>query len=566
MVRSSKYRHVFGQPAKKENCYEGFRPTNCAFEGTFIAANGKWIAVCVESGGSGTFMILSHETKGRLDVEMPKISAHKEYVLDLAWSPYDDDMIASCSEDGSIKLWMVPEGGITSNLDGDDAAATLDYHQKKCVQIAWHPVAGNVLLSVSQDPKICVWDCDDGEVKTDIDCPSLCWNASWSSSGDKIVSSFKDKKFRIYDARKGEILLESDGHEGSKPQRVIFTLKDKYLFSCGFSKMSERQYACWNAETLECMNLEELDTANGCLIPYYDPDTEIVYVAAKGDSVIRYYELEDSEDSFHYITTFQSNASQRGLAPIPKREVDVNGHEVYRFYKLYGEKKTGYIEPVSFIVPRKSDIFQDDIYPDTIGPEPALTAAEWFEGKNSEPNRYEMSTKFAGKVNKKGPSGGGLKKGGGLKGLKAKKDAKVAAKAASSSESSGGEKSDATEAATPAPAPAPAAEAPVEKAPAKPSPSAPSSSSGGGGVDDSVIAELKAEVAKLKKEDEKREGELKQLKENDQKRANEVKQLIDRLQEYERNMGELRTVVDGVKQNDERITELEKLTEEEDDE
>ncbi|XP_067884179.1 coronin-6-like [Heterodontus francisci] len=36
-------------------------------------------------------------------------------------------------------------------------------------------------------------------------------------------------------------------------------------------------------------------------------------------------------------------------------------------------------------VPRKSDIFQEDLYPDTIGPEPALDAEEWFSGKDADP-------------------------------------------------------------------------------------------------------------------------------------------------------------------------------------
>lgn len=57
-VRKSKFRHVFGQASRKENSYEGFRVTNCAFEGTYIAANGKYIAFCVEVGGGGAFCVL----------------------------------------------------------------------------------------------------------------------------------------------------------------------------------------------------------------------------------------------------------------------------------------------------------------------------------------------------------------------------------------------------------------------------------------------------------------------------------------------------------------------------
>lgn len=58
VVRSSKYRHIFGKdPLKKDDYYEGFRATNCAFEGYFIAANKKFVAFCVEVGGGGAFMV-----------------------------------------------------------------------------------------------------------------------------------------------------------------------------------------------------------------------------------------------------------------------------------------------------------------------------------------------------------------------------------------------------------------------------------------------------------------------------------------------------------------------------
>lgn len=34
---------------------------------------------------------------------------------------------------------------------------------------------------------------------------------------------------------------------------------------------------------------------------------------------------------------------------------------------------------------RQSDLFQDDLYPDTPGPEPALEADEWMSGKDADP-------------------------------------------------------------------------------------------------------------------------------------------------------------------------------------
>lgn len=42
---------------------------------------------------------------------------HKGLVLDIAWNPFDDNMIASCSEDCTVKLWHIPDGGLSGNLE-----------------------------------------------------------------------------------------------------------------------------------------------------------------------------------------------------------------------------------------------------------------------------------------------------------------------------------------------------------------------------------------------------------------------------------------------------------------
>lgn len=543
-VRSSKFRHVFGTEARKENCYEGMRPTNCAFEGYFIAANQKFVAYCVEVGGAGAFSVLPLDKTGRLDANVPKVTGHKEYVLDLRWNPFNDNMLATCSEDGSIKIWSFPDTGPLMNWDMDKSLVSFEYHQKRCVQISWHPFASNVLMSVSQEPKICIWNLDEGECQAEIECSSVIYNAEWSAKGDRIVASFKDKTFKVFDARSADEVASGKGHEGSKPQRVIFTFDDTMLYSTGFSKMSERQIGIWKVDGADIKELEivELDTANGVLVPYYDSATQMVYVAAKGDSVIRYYEIVEEEPYYHYINTFQSKEPQRSLCHIPKRSVDVNACEIMKFYKLISSAKANMIKPISFTVPRKSDLFQDDLYPPAISDEAAIEPCEWFEGKDAEPKRVDMSTFFVGKKKPKGAVGGGLKKGG-LKGLKAKKDAKEAAKNT--------ETVAAAAVATPAPekeTKTPSVE-PAEAPKVKSSPI--SSSSAPVGADPKVVQKL--------------QDEIKTLKDNEKKMKQDLKSLTDKLKDYDKLTGDIKLLCEAVKKNDERLNALEALVQEESD-
>lgn len=539
IVRSSKFRHVFGQEVKKENCYEGFRPTNCAFDGTFIAANELFVAFCVETGGSGSFCVIPVTKTGRLGTDLPKINAHKEYVLDLKWSPFDDHMLASCSEDGSIRLWQVGDHGLLVNVEKESALLSLEYHERRCVQISWHPIAANVLLSVSQEPKICIWNLDEGTAEVEIgNIGCIVYNADWSSKGDKIVASCKDKTFKIYDARTGDKLMEGNGHPGAKPMRVVFTFDDTMLFSSGFSKMSDRQFGSWKIhnDKIEELDITDLDTSNGLLIPFYDNDTKMMYLAGKGDTVIRYYEITQEEPYFHYINTFQSKDPQRTIGHIAKRSVDVNCCEIFRFYKMVSSAKASFIKPISFTVPRKSDLFQDDLYPDAVSVESAIEAETWFEGKDALPNRVNMSTFFKGKQKPTKSSGGGLKKGG-LKGLKAKKETKETAPKEQPSETKPAAKSS-----TPEPA--------KVKAPTRAS-SPPASTSGTASADSGAVARL--------------QDEIKSLKENEKMMQKQVTSLTDKLKDFDKLSADIKLLCDAVKKNDGRLNTLEALVQEESD-
>lgn len=60
-IRSSKFRHVFGNPFRKEDCYENVRITRNAHDSNFCAVNPKYLAVVTESAGGGTFIVLPLE-------------------------------------------------------------------------------------------------------------------------------------------------------------------------------------------------------------------------------------------------------------------------------------------------------------------------------------------------------------------------------------------------------------------------------------------------------------------------------------------------------------------------
>ena len=46
-----------------------------------------------------------------MDLNQPKVTGHTAAVLDVQWCPFNDNMIASGSEDCTVKIWEVRDGG-----------------------------------------------------------------------------------------------------------------------------------------------------------------------------------------------------------------------------------------------------------------------------------------------------------------------------------------------------------------------------------------------------------------------------------------------------------------------
>lgn len=58
VVRQSKFRHVFGQPVKTEQCYDDIRVSRVTWDSTFCAVNPSFVAIIVEASGGGAFLVL----------------------------------------------------------------------------------------------------------------------------------------------------------------------------------------------------------------------------------------------------------------------------------------------------------------------------------------------------------------------------------------------------------------------------------------------------------------------------------------------------------------------------
>ena len=385
-VRASKYRHVFGQAAKKELQYENIKVTNNAWDSNILKTNGKYISVNWNASGGGAFAVIPVGEVGKSPDQVPLFRGHTAQVLDTDFDPFHDQRIASGSDDAKICIWEIPEDYSFHNYVNEDGepkdikpVKILSGHSRKVGHVLFHPVAENILASSSLDYTVRLWNIETGENIITLKHPDMVTSMSFSYNGEHIATISRDKKLRVWDIRKQEIVSEGQAHTGAKNQRVVWLGNSDRLATTGFSKLSDRQIGIWDAFNLEKGDLGgfyNVDQSSGILMPFFDDSNKILYLAGKGDGNIRYYEFQN--DELFELSEFQSTEPQRGFAVIPKRLINVKENEVFGCYKTVVDQR---IEYVSFRVPRRAEEFQEDIYPDAPSNQPALTAEEWISGK-----------------------------------------------------------------------------------------------------------------------------------------------------------------------------------------
>jgi coronin-1B/1C/6 len=352
-----------------------------------------------EASGGGAFAVLPVNERGRLPERFPLFRGHTAVVLDTDWNPFNDSLIASGSDDGKVFLWRVPEGfTLYSDVPADEIkdiapVGRLSGHPKKVGHVLFNPAAENVLASASGDFTIKIWDIKAGSAKLSLRCGDVIQSLSWSANGSLLVTTSRDKKLRVWDVRQEKPAQEVPGHPGAKNSRAVWMGEHDRVATTGFSRMSDRQLALWDirAPREPVGGFQQLDSISGVCMPFWDEGTQCLYLAGKGDGNIRYFEYDN--DKFEYLSEYKSADPQRGVAFLPKRGVNMHENEVMRAYKTVNDS---YIEPVSFIVPRRSETFQEDVYPPTVGLKPAVSSEEWFAGKDGIPPKVSMESLYEG--------------------------------------------------------------------------------------------------------------------------------------------------------------------------
>lgn len=264
---------------------------------------------------------------------------------------------------------------------------------RKVQHLKWHTTASNILASASGDHTVKIWDVEQQQDVYNLDpFDNLIQDMCWSRNGSILAASSKDKSLRLFDARSGTAPIQKvdKAHEGSKTFKICDLGKRDRLLSVGFTKQSKRQFKIWDYRTLAApLATQDIDQAAGVIMPFYDDDTNVLYFVGKGDGNIRFYEMCDEAPYQFALSEYRSSQAAKGACVLPKRACDVSKCEVVSMLKLTSNSA----QPLSFIIPRRSETFQEDIFPPAYAGVAAMTAEEWMSGENKEPVTMSMNPK-----------------------------------------------------------------------------------------------------------------------------------------------------------------------------
>jgi hypothetical protein len=321
-----------------------------------------------QGGGGGPMYVgeLSKPGKSASGNNVKTLKGHKERVNALAFNPHDDNILASGSDDADIRLWRLESGGV-----GGECVNTLGGHIRSIRALLWNPNCNNVLASSSSDNTVRLWDASSsGDAKVTIDVGEAPLSMCYNYKGDGLAVAGR-KHVVFVDPRTGgdPHTTIKDTHQGSKGQRIVWLRDQNYLFTVGSTKAAAREFKIWDVRNPggKALSAITIDRGAGMLNPFYDEDTNLIYLASKGESSIHVYDMDGVSSTVKPRECSKASvpgAIMCGMCVLPKNTCQVQDTQVLR--GLHASSTS--VQTITFKVPRAAKLaqyFHDDLYPAT---------------------------------------------------------------------------------------------------------------------------------------------------------------------------------------------------------
>uniref|UniRef100_A0A8D3DLH8 Coronin n=1 Tax=Scophthalmus maximus TaxID=52904 RepID=A0A8D3DLH8_SCOMX len=302
-------------------------------QGNHIKASSKLVAFNMEQAGKDfkVWSVVFFKQTERFTVYNFRPNLLPNLITDMDFSPFDEYLLATCSGDEMVKLWRLCDPELEQPSSPE---LTLHPGQGRLELVHFHPTSSGLLaVGAAKSP--------------------LIWDTSRQDAPLAVLEQHGDHLQSLSWKRDGSLLATSC----------------KVRFDCCSCNIRTREVKLWDSRNLSSsISSASLGTS--------------MMFCSQGDKAIDCFEVTSSEPFLSQVSHCLVDNSTRGVAMVPKVVLDVMSCEVMRVLQL----TDSCIVPVSYQVPRKNSgqEFHEDLYPDTVGSTPAMSAEEWWQGGNKQ--------------------------------------------------------------------------------------------------------------------------------------------------------------------------------------
>ncbi|MBW4465078.1 MAG: hypothetical protein KME07_06515 [Pegethrix bostrychoides GSE-TBD4-15B] len=213
--------------------------------------------------------------------------AHTAWVRVVAFSPLDNNLLISGSEDFTVRLWDIQNNQCLKTLAGDIGLV---------LSVVQNPKT-KLLASSGSNGRINFWDVETGECLKSWQAHTAnfrVWSIAWSPDGQYLVSGSEDKTLKVWD-NAGTLLKILAEHEGTI--RAVAFSPDGQMIASGSEDSTIKLWSTLNYSCLKTLDRHKDKVY--CLA--FNPHDSNFLVSGSQDSTLIGWNLNSDEHFKVYI-------------------------------------------------------------------------------------------------------------------------------------------------------------------------------------------------------------------------------------------------------------------------
>ena len=412
-MSGSTFKNALGEDQKE--VFTKCDVTTVSTEGRLLAVNGNFLAMAWNNRGE--IVVVDSSKPFGIKPDQPRIKGHHSNVLDLEFSPFSSDLLATSFDDYAVLLYKIPEGGLKEHMKQE--VQIYQKHTRKVPHVTFNPVASDVICSGAFQGEIHVWNVLKGETYVELKADDTPTMVQWNPNGTLVGATTKNKFMNVFDPRANKMIFKHQINEKIQSAKFAWIDNDSFV-TTSWNQSGAKFLKLWDVRKVKgdlssegAVTEVKIDSSTTVTTPFVDRESKLIYTIGKGEAGIHTYDY--SEGKFKKGIDFSSKEPSISSVMFDRKALDYNTLEIDRFARYVNSKKVYY---VTYRIARRNPGYNPALYPPVECGEPALTYDQWVGGQTAEPIKKEINTignkfvsnvetfvKQEAKVEKKTPEG-----------------------------------------------------------------------------------------------------------------------------------------------------------------